>query len=92
MRDGRSDHGGKPFEWSDPFFLEDQLGEEEILIRDSARAFVQERLLPEVADAYLLERIQFGRPWRKRSFFKRSLQICKPRSRWASKRRCAWGD
>jgi len=55
MAQSRSDHGGKPFEWTDPFFLEDQLSEEEILIRDSARAFAQGRLLPEVADAYLHE-------------------------------------
>ena len=36
----------KPFDWEDPFFLDDQLTEEEIAIRDAARA-----LLPGQADA-----------------------------------------
>ena len=34
------------FDWSDPLFLEDQLTEEERLIRDSARRFAQNRLMP----------------------------------------------
>ena len=34
------------FDWSDPLFLEDQLTEEERLIRDSARRFAQDRLMP----------------------------------------------
>jgi glutaryl-CoA dehydrogenase len=28
----------KPFDWEDPFFLDDQLTEEEVAIRDAARA------------------------------------------------------
>ncbi len=36
------------FVWDDPLLLEDQLSEEERLIRDSARQFCQERLLPRV--------------------------------------------
>jgi len=43
------------FDWSDPFFLESQLSEEENLIRESARAFAQERLAPRVSAAYLNE-------------------------------------
>jgi glutaryl-CoA dehydrogenase len=41
--------------WDDPFLLEEQLTEEERLIRDTARAFAQEKLLPRVTDAYLDE-------------------------------------
>jgi glutaryl-CoA dehydrogenase len=46
----------RSFNWSDPFLLEDQLSEEEVLIRDSARDFAQTELLPRVTDAYLNER------------------------------------
>ncbi len=47
---------GQPvFAWEDPFALEDQLEEDERLIRDTARAFAQERLLPRVTEAYLAE-------------------------------------
>lgn len=48
-------HKGIPFNWSDPFLLDDQLTEEERLIRDSARAFATESLMPRVEDAYLNE-------------------------------------
>jgi glutaryl-CoA dehydrogenase len=44
------------FRWDDPFLLEDQLGEEERLIRDTARAYAQERLLPRVIEAYREEK------------------------------------
>ncbi len=39
------------FKWEDPFFLEDQLTEEERLIRDSARDYAQDKLLPRVIEA-----------------------------------------
>lgn len=39
------------FNWEDPFLFEDQLTEEEKLIRDSARAFAQEELLPGIMEA-----------------------------------------
>ncbi|RJE85772.1 acyl-CoA dehydrogenase [Paracoccus onubensis] len=48
-------HKGVPFSWSDPFLLEDQLTEEERMIRDSAAAFAAESLTPRVQDAYLNE-------------------------------------
>ena len=48
-------HKGAPFAWSDPFLLEDQLTEEERMIRDSAAAFAAESLAPRVQDAYLNE-------------------------------------
>ncbi|MEM9795412.1 MAG: acyl-CoA dehydrogenase [Pseudomonadota bacterium] len=40
------------FSWSDPFLLEDQLAEEERLLRDGARAFAQAELAPGVRAAY----------------------------------------
>jgi glutaryl-CoA dehydrogenase len=39
------------FAWEDPFVLEDQLGEEERLIRDSARDYAQDRLMPRILEA-----------------------------------------
>jgi glutaryl-CoA dehydrogenase len=39
------------FRWDDPFLLEDQLTEEERMVRDSARAYCQEKLLPRVVEA-----------------------------------------
>ncbi|MCV9966288.1 acyl-CoA dehydrogenase [Pararhizobium sp. BT-229] len=40
------------FQWDDPFFLEEQLSEDERMIRDTARAYAQDRLQPRVIDAY----------------------------------------
>ncbi len=40
------------FSWEDPFLLEEQLQEEERLIRDSAFAYAQEKLQPRAIDAY----------------------------------------
>ena len=39
------------FVWSDPFLLEDQLTDEERMIRDSTQAYAQERLMPRVLEA-----------------------------------------
>ena len=33
------------FQWDDPFLLDDQLTEDERLIRDTARAYAQDKLL-----------------------------------------------
>ncbi|MEW6257179.1 MAG: acyl-CoA dehydrogenase [Pseudomonadota bacterium] len=44
------------FDWSDPFDLNGQLTEEERLVRDTARDYAQEKLLPRVTSAYLDER------------------------------------
>lgn len=43
------------FQWDDPFHLEDQLTEEERLIRDTARDYAQEKLAPRVTRAFLDE-------------------------------------
>ena len=48
-------HKGESFNWQDPFLLDDQLTEEERLIRDSAAAFAAETLAPRVAGDYLNE-------------------------------------
>ena len=52
MSEGKS---RAPFTWDDPFLLEDQLGEEERMIRDAAAGFAAEQLLPRVEKAYLEE-------------------------------------
>ncbi len=44
------------FDWQDPFDLNGQLTEEERLVRDTARDYAQEKLLPRVTSAYLDER------------------------------------
>lgn len=43
------------FSWPDPFLLDDQLCDEERMIRDSAHAFAQDKLQPRVTEAYLHE-------------------------------------
>ncbi|HET6265045.1 MAG TPA: acyl-CoA dehydrogenase [Usitatibacter sp.] len=44
------------FQWEDPLLLEDQLTEEERMVRDSARAYCQEKLLPRVTEAHRHEK------------------------------------
>ncbi|MEQ8508296.1 MAG: acyl-CoA dehydrogenase [Rhodospirillaceae bacterium] len=39
------------FVWEDPFLLEDQFTEEERMVRDTARAYAQNRLMPRVIQA-----------------------------------------
>jgi glutaryl-CoA dehydrogenase len=43
------------FQWEDPFLLEDQLTDEERMIRDTAHEYCQSKLLPRVTNAYLNE-------------------------------------
>ena len=38
--------------WQDPFLLEQQLTEQQRMVRDSARQYAQEKLLPRVRDAF----------------------------------------
>ena len=40
------------FQWDDPFLLEEQLSEDERMIRDTANAYAQERLQPRVVEAW----------------------------------------
>src|SRR3712207_5923365 len=44
------------FRWDDPFLLDGQLSDDERMIRDSARAYAQEKLLPRVIEAYREEK------------------------------------
>jgi glutaryl-CoA dehydrogenase len=44
------------FDWQDAFLLDSQLTEDERLVRDTARGYAQEKLLPRVTSAYLDER------------------------------------
>jgi len=44
------------FAWEDPLLLEDQLGEEERMVRDTARAYCQDRLMSRVLEANRHER------------------------------------
>ncbi|HYC25137.1 MAG TPA: acyl-CoA dehydrogenase [Roseiarcus sp.] len=46
------------FQWDDPFNLESQLSEDERLIRDSARAYAQEKLAPRIVEAYERESVE----------------------------------
>ncbi len=46
------------FDWADPFLLEDQLTEEERMIRDAAASYAQDKLLPRVVAAYAEERVE----------------------------------
>ena len=39
------------FRWDDPLLLEDQLTEEERMVRDSARAYAQDKLMPRILEA-----------------------------------------
>ncbi|OAN80646.1 acyl-CoA dehydrogenase [Sulfitobacter sp. EhC04] len=43
------------FDWTDPFRLDSQLTEDERMIRDSAKAYAQEKLQPRVIDAFANE-------------------------------------
>ncbi|WP_037455241.1 acyl-CoA dehydrogenase [Skermanella stibiiresistens] len=44
------------FQWEDPLLLEDELSEEERMVRDSARAYAQDKLMPRVLEANRHER------------------------------------
>jgi glutaryl-CoA dehydrogenase len=43
------------FVWNDPFLLEDQLTEDERMLRDAAAAFAADKLAPRIEQAYLEE-------------------------------------
>jgi glutaryl-CoA dehydrogenase len=42
----------KDFQWEDPLDLEGELSEEERMVRDTARGFAQDYLMPRVIAAY----------------------------------------
>jgi len=43
------------FDWADPFLFDDQLDDDERMIRDTARAYAQEKLAPRIIDAFANE-------------------------------------
>jgi glutaryl-CoA dehydrogenase len=48
-------HRKVEFQWDDPFRLDDQLTEDERMIRDTAHAYAQEKLQPRVVEAFAKE-------------------------------------
>jgi glutaryl-CoA dehydrogenase len=44
------------FNWPDPLFLDEQLREEERMVRDAARAYAQDKLMPRVTEAFRHEK------------------------------------
>jgi glutaryl-CoA dehydrogenase len=53
---GRSEHKSSQFDWQDPLRFEDELSEEERMIRDAARAYAQNKLMPRIKLAFREER------------------------------------
>ncbi|TPN54894.1 MULTISPECIES: acyl-CoA dehydrogenase [unclassified Mesorhizobium] len=48
------------FVWEDPFLIENQLSEDERMVRDGAAAFAADKLAPRIEEAYLEERTDAG--------------------------------
>ena len=48
------------FNWEDPLLLEQQLTEEERMVRDAAAAYCQQKLMPRVLDAFRNEQTDVG--------------------------------
>lgn len=48
------------FDWTDPFFLDQQLSDEERMVRDTARQFSRDVLLPRVVDDFREEQFDPG--------------------------------
>ncbi len=44
------------FHWDDPFLLQQQLSEDELMIEEAARAYCQDKLLPRVTEAFRHEK------------------------------------
>jgi len=44
------------FQWDDPLLLDDQLSEDERMVRDTARQYAQDKLMPRVLEANRHER------------------------------------
>ncbi|RUU12870.1 acyl-CoA dehydrogenase [Mesorhizobium sp. USDA-HM6] len=48
------------FVWNDPFLIEDQLSEDERMVRDGAAAFAADKLAPRIEEAYVEEKTDAG--------------------------------
>ena len=55
-----SAHRRADFSWADPFLLDGQLADDDRMIRDVARDFAQEQLLPRIVKAYANETVDKG--------------------------------
>jgi glutaryl-CoA dehydrogenase len=54
--DAKAQSAKASFAWNDPFLLDDQLSEEERMIRDAAAAFAADKLAPRIEEAYMEEK------------------------------------
>ena len=59
-RDGPTTSAKVPFQWDDPLDLEGDLTEDERMVRDTARGFAQDYLMPRVIAAYAREEHDAG--------------------------------
>ena len=50
----------RTFKWDDPFLFNDQLDDEERMIRDTARKFCQDKLMPGITEANRVEHFDRG--------------------------------
>jgi glutaryl-CoA dehydrogenase len=59
---GRTEHKSSQatFDWQDPLRFEDELSEEERMIRDAARAYAQDKLMPRVKMAFREEKFDIA--------------------------------
>jgi glutaryl-CoA dehydrogenase len=48
------------FVWEDPFLIENQLSEDERMVRDGAAAFAADKLAPKIEEAYIEEKTDAG--------------------------------
>ena len=53
-RSGRASKAS--FQWDDPLLLDEQLSEDERMVRDAARAYAQDKLAPRVLEAFRHEK------------------------------------
>ncbi|MFM8607381.1 MAG: acyl-CoA dehydrogenase [Hyphomicrobiales bacterium] len=53
---GQIKHSLQTFDWEDPLLLDAELTEDERMIRDTARDYAQEKLMPRVTEAYAKEK------------------------------------
>jgi glutaryl-CoA dehydrogenase len=54
----RSRNAEPRFDWQDPLLLDDQLSQDERMLRDAARAYCQEKLMPRILEANRHERFE----------------------------------
>ena len=54
--EARRDTKWAKFDWQDPLLFDELLGEEERLVRDTARAYAQDKLMPRILEANRAEK------------------------------------